>query len=104
MIHPNLGCPCEENCPTGCDGCLNPVCYAVLVLSTKDDENKPMVVNVHGTVDDDLSFSYGEGATAYGGCAATFLGEFWYFGGHSANNHQVIERIFEIKGKGSLSH
>ena len=53
-----------------------------------------MVVNVHVTVDDDLNFSYGEETSAYGGCAATFLGEFWYFGGHSANNHQVKERIF----------
>ena len=84
-----LACPCEENCPDGCDGCSNPVCYAVLVLSTKDETNTPMVVDVYGNVDNDLSFSYGDGATAYGGCAVTFNGEFWYFGGHSNNKKQV---------------
>ena len=48
-----------------------------------------MVVDVYGNVDNDLSFSYGDGATAYGGCAVTFNGEFWYFGGHSDNKKQV---------------
>ena len=28
-----------------------------------------------------MDFEYGAGATAYGGCGATLMGEFWYFGG-----------------------
>ena len=35
------------------------MCYAVLVLSTKDEINTPMVVDLYGNVDDDLNSVYG---------------------------------------------
>ena len=39
-------CPCKTNCPDGCNNCPNPVCQnAVLVLSTSNTANKPMVID-----------------------------------------------------------
>ena len=34
-----------------------------------------------GNINENLSFEFGDGTTAYGGCGATLNGEFWYFGG-----------------------
>ena len=39
-----------------------------------------MVINPTGDLNDDLDFEY-DGAEAHNGCAATLMGEFWYFGG-----------------------
>ena len=47
-----------------------------------------------GNVNDDLDFEYGDGTTVAYGCGATFMGEFWYFGGDgAANNRQVITSV-----------
>ena len=45
-------------------------------------------------MDDDLSFEYGEGADANGGCGAILMGEMWYFGGGSQQKQVSILRIF----------
>ena len=72
----------------------SPTANAVLVLSTRDATNKPMIVDfdgkntlkvnyvifILGNVNEDLNFEYGDGASAYLGCGATLFGEFWYFG------------------------
>ena len=39
-------------------------------------------------MDDDLSFEFGEGTDADGGCAASLMGEMWYFDGYP-NERQV---------------
>ena len=36
-----------------------------------------------GVIDYRLNFTYGPETMAYGGCAVTLKGEFWYFGGNS---------------------
>ena len=119
----------QENCPAGCpcDGfpcpettttpavttstaaatTASPVTNAVLVLSTRNAANKPMVVGwdgkpIHffiiqdfrfnyslGTVNDEIDFEYVNGADVYTGCGAVLMGEYWYFGGGSPNKRQV---------------
>ena len=67
---------------------------SVLVLSTANSANKPMIVDFNGNVNEDLNFEYGEEVTVYDGCGASFMGEFWYFGGDgAANNRQVITLV-----------
>ena len=34
-----------------------------------------------GKYDDNLTFEFGEGTEVVDGCGATFMDEFWYFGG-----------------------
>ena len=34
-----------------------------------------------GSINEDLNFEYGEGATAEEGCGVVFKGEYFYFGG-----------------------
>ena len=50
-----------------------------------------MVINPTGDLNDDLDFEY-DGAEVHNGCAATLMGEFWYFGGGTgstnANKHK----------------
>lgn len=41
-------------------------------------------------MNDDLDFTYGDGATAYYGCGATLKGEFWYFGGSGKANYRPV--------------
>ena len=60
--------------------CSSSSSNAVLILSTFHPDNKPLVVDFQGNVNDDLDFQYEEGATAALGCGATLMGEFWYFG------------------------
>ena len=42
-----------------------------------------------GIVNNNLKIEYGPGTTVSYGCAATFLGEFYYFGGAAPNKRQV---------------
>ena len=98
-----LECPCEGKCIEGCpcDGydckppttmpptTLPPDQKAALVLSTYDGRNKPVVINFAGETHD-IEFEFGENTAVAFGCGATFLGEFWYFGGNgSARRRQV---------------
>lgn len=50
--HTILDCPCEANCPNGCDDCENPICKpignAILVLNTSYSSNKPFIVDFNG--------------------------------------------------------
>ena len=39
-----------------------------------------------GSVNSDLNFEYGADTRVYGGCAVTFMGHMWYFGGDGAHN------------------
>ena len=108
-----LECPCEGKCIEGCpcDGyeCTPPTTMppttlppeekAALVLSTYDGRNKPVVINFAGEVYD-IDFEFGENTSASFGCAATFLGEFWYFGGNgSARRRQVRNNYRRITSK-----
>ena len=50
-IKPIQECPCGEDCSSGCQGCENPICEskkAVLLLSTLDSRNVPMVIDFEG--------------------------------------------------------
>ena len=73
-----LECPCPAN-------------NSILLLSTYNGRNKPMVISPTGDLNDDLDFEY-DGAEAHNGCSATLMGEFWYFGGGTgstdANQHK----------------
>ena len=88
----------------------SPTANAVLVLSTQNGANKPMIVDfdgkntlkvnyvifILGNVNEDLKFEYGEGATALYGCGATLFGEFWYFGsGNMVRKLGYFELFFE---------
>ena len=42
-----------------------------------------------GNINDNLNFEYGPGTTVSYGCAATFRGDFYYFGGAAPNKRQV---------------
>ena len=46
-------------------------------------------VKILGNINENLNFEYGTGTTISYGCAATFLGEFYYFGGAAPNKRQV---------------
>jgi len=53
--------------------------------------------NPLGNINEDISFEYGEGATAYYGCGVVFKGEYLYFGGEgSANNRQVSTTKYRL--------
>ena len=50
-IKPIQECPCGDDCSSGCQGCENPICEskkAVLLLSTLDSRNVPMVIDFEG--------------------------------------------------------
>ena len=47
------------------------------------------IVKILGNVKNNLNFEYGPGTTVSYGCAATFRGEFYYFGGAAPNKRQV---------------
>ena len=72
-------CPCDLECPAGCEGCSNSICEdpnssttvstittgvssekAVLMLNTARSENVPMVITFNGDVDDKINFTYDE--------------------------------------------
>ena len=56
-----------------------------------------MLKNPLGNINEDISFEYGEGSTAYYGCGVVFKGEYFYFGGEgSANNRQVSTSKYEL--------
>ena len=84
----------------------SPTGNAVLVLSTYNANNKPMIVDFNGkfknltslrdiditcsgNTNEDLTFEYGDSTAAYCGCGATLRGEFWYFGGSGSLKRQV---------------
>ena len=53
IIKFSLGCPCNIDCPNGCDGCDNSICKpvakeAVLMLSTRSSKSVPMVIGFNG--------------------------------------------------------
>ena len=52
-----------------------------------------MIVDFNGNVNEELNFEFGEGATVYEGCGATFMGEFWYFGGYDLANKRQVSTI-----------
>ena len=85
---------------------------AVLVLSTYESSNKPIIVDFdgnsiyfdykfnlfliiifsnyfQGNINEDFGFEYGIGTQAHQGCGVTFQNEYWYFGGNSPNKRQV---------------
>ena len=118
-----LDCPCELFCPHGCTGCDNPVCQdvttsskpdtttsptasAVLILSNSRSE-KPLIIDFDGQLifwyinvrwfsgntNENPSFKYEDGTTAFRGCGATLNGEFWYFGGEDKYKNVSLSSI-----------
>ena len=47
------------------------------------------IYKILGNINENLNFEYGPGTTVSYGCAATFRGEFYYFGGAAPNKRQV---------------
>ena len=85
----------------------SPTTNAVLVLSTYNAANKPMVIDCDGEFiiankeikpsysgyyNDDLNFEYGAGVSIYSGCGATLMGQFWYFGGDGDVNKRQVNK------------
>ena len=50
------------------------------------------IYKILGNINENLNFEYGTGTTVSYGCAATFRGDFYYFGGAAPNKRQV--RVF----------
>ena len=44
-------------------------------------------------MNNDLNFTYGEGASVVNGCGVTLKGEFWYFGGGGSANERQVSSI-----------
>ena len=103
-------CPCDLECPAGCEGCSNSICEdpnssttvstittgvssekAVLMLNTARSENVPMVITFNGDVDDKINFIYDERTEVYISCGVTLNGEFWIFGG--AQHRQKVGKF-----------
>ena len=69
-----LACPCDQDCPNGCQGCSNSICEdsnfsttgsiiatttvpsqkAALMLNTARSDNVPMVITFNGKLDYNL--------------------------------------------------
>ena len=123
----------QDNCPAGCPcddypcaetttapevttattpaTTTSPITNAILVLSTSNAANKPMVIEwdgkrifnfknvpavnelkliTSGNYNDDLNFEFGEGTTIFYGCGATLMDQFWYFGGYGSDNNRQV--------------
>ena len=77
-------CPCNIDCIVGCRGCENPICptrKSVLVLSTSDSSNVPVLINYDGGVNENLHFELDDGTEVYRSCSALLNGEFYVIGG-----------------------
>lgn len=67
---------------------------AVLILSTREALNKPLLIDFNGHENKQLNFDYDDRVTVYGGCGASLHGVFWYFGGRYSNDkRQVISKF-----------
>ena len=103
-------CPCDLECPAGCEGCSNSICEdpnssttvstittgvssekAALMLNTARSENVPMVITFNGDVDDKINFIYDERTEVYISCGVTLNEEFWIFGG--AQHRQQVGKF-----------
>ena len=72
----------------------NSIQKAVLILSTRESLNKPLLIDFNGNENKQLNFDYDDGVTVYGGCGASLHGVFWYFGGrYSSDKRQVNFQI-----------
>ena len=40
-----------------------------------------------------MNFEFGDGTDLHNGCAATLLGEFWYFGGGGGASNPYIRQV-----------
>ena len=115
-------CPCQIKCPNGCpcpeyncpniNGTTTPITTtaqttlvdvktSVLVLSTSDRTNPPVITDANGRFDtNNFLFMYGENTWAHYSCSLTFRNQFYLFGGDQGYTRQIsrlngcsIERI-----------
>ena len=99
-------CPCAEKCPIGCP-CPNKSDYCtdyeidakhhLLVLSTFDLANVPMLLDSNGNAQPGLEFEYENYASVYGSCSFTHNGKHYVVGGHSSD-HRSYTQISTIQG------
>ena len=86
-----LDCPCDVNCPNGCEYCENSICdKSVLILNTGSWDSVPMVVDFKGNVDDDLDFKIENMSRGTWACSVTLNGDFLVFG-----NTDLVTQIIE---------
>ena len=90
-------CPCQYGCPNGCP-CPEYTCPGsdisssdILVLSTFNSLNVPIITNGWGKDDRDFSFSLDTGTEVYSSCGLTWQNRHFIFGG--ANQMTQISMV-----------
>ena len=58
----------------------------MLILSTYDLSNKPIITDLYGNWDSDFSFTIEDGVEVQSSCSVTFRGEFFIYGGKTKKN------------------
>ena len=88
-------------CPNGCP-CPNYQCRvlpAVLILSTSHVENKPIITDLDGNVNE-ISFSIQDGVEVQSSCSITFRGQFFIYGGQNRKNQVARVEDCSLKDTG----
>ena len=74
----------------------------VLILSTWQSENEPIITDASGLDNRDFYFKYGENTEAYESCGLTFKNQFFMYGG-SKQKTQISQIVnCELKRIGQL--
>ena len=63
----------------------------VLILSTRDSSNVPLITNSNGKDDRDIDFVMGKNTEVENSCSLTWRGEHYVFGGY--NRDRQISKI-----------
>jgi len=92
-----IGCSGDVTCISNCNrseaqcigDCPCSSTNSVLVLSTYNQNNIPLIIGQDGSSNNALNFEYGDEVVAHNGCGATLFGQFWYFGGGTGSAESV---------------
>lgn len=110
-------CPCQKECPKGCQGCSHPVCEIpenpILILSSLNADE--MDHNIHSYarimewngnyINDSVGFTFGEDTGLNHSCSTILNGELWVFGaGYPGDEDRQYSKVHgcELKRMGDL--
>ena len=92
-------CPCGSECPDGCSGCSDSICYTVLVLHTKSGSGPPRTPPIKldylGHEYRDFNFEMNN-VEVRSSCLAELNGEHFVFGGDNFSGHS--QQMAKIDG------
>ena len=107
-------CPCNAGCPNGCP-CPNYQCEttikttkkkssSVLILNTYKANNVPVVTDLNGKNDKDISFEIEYGVDVAGSCSVQFKGQFYIYGSYEIRSERQIAKVVNcsLKRVGTL--